>query len=676
MDIAVRYPKAEVRLQGLSVRIGPGVKNPEQDPLLARVVTIDVHDECFHEDGSWWLPCTPEVMDRAKRHLNVTFPPDAQARVAFLARAEEARKRANIWRKRPISEQRAWLDKLGVDFPEKYQPFAHQVTSVGYALQNPVPGLLLDTGLGKTYVISILYQALKKLKNLGPFLVVAPKSILRMGWGRDIEKFTTLSWLDIGDPPAPPPITACPVCKKQYPDKLVPKAHLKTHLKVKLKAAAAASEPGWPAVLKTLVEATKTEKKRDPTEDEIEAAHKAHVAEAQEPIWEAIYKRFPALRPAGTIERRERVTRALARTDVDVFVINPEQAKAFKEELKARKFSVITVDESSMMRAHDSQTTAALIDLAWSAPRRIAMSGTPRPNSNLELWGQFAMLDACFGHRYRVFRDKFFQVDYTGYQWLSRPGKDVIFSEMIEERTLRYKLEDCVDLPGEMTETREVELNDELREHYKTMLEDMIVELEDETVSTPYKLVQINKLAQITSGFIFDAEKNALHLSDKNPKMQETISVARRLVEEEGRSVVIWVRFSELEAEAIKATLGKYGVSTLIGGQSSTKTENEINKFLSRQNKIMVANPASAKFGHTWVHATVCIFHSYDYSWENYYQAKHRIYRIGQANKVTYINIVARKTVDKIIMAALARKEDESAVVIDRKFISELKKTL
>ncbi len=663
LDLAARYPEHTVTLEGLSLRLR-GVKGPDADALLAREVACEISDEAYWVHQSWWIPAQPASAEAMIKRLGAKLPPEAEKRVEWLQRVAEARKRANVWRALPAHEKELWVRKQGLR-PKAEQPLQHQHTSIGYGLQLPVWGAFLDTGLGKTYIMAQIFQILKEQKGAGPFLVVAPKSLLREAWGADIERHTFLSWMDIGDPPAPEPLTKCPACGRDYVDKPVPKAHLKTHLKVRLDLAAA-----------SVLAHFKPTGDKDEDVERDKATKKALVAEACEPIWDKLYTKHPDLRAAGSINHAERVAAAISKNDVDVYVINPDRAKVAKDVLKARKFSMLAVDESSMMRAHDSQTTQALIDIGWSVPRRCAMSGTPRPNSNLELWGQFAMLDACFSHAYERYKQKYFQVDISGFHWLTRPGMDAKLADIIEERTLRFKLNDCVDLPPETTETREVDLSDEIRVHYATMLKDMIVQLDDDKVSTPYKLVQINKLAQITSGFIYDHDGKVQYLSDGNPKLTETIGITKKLVEEEGRSVVIWIRFSAVEAMALQLALGKLGVSVLVGGMSSDQIQKSSQDFKSGRNKVMVAHPLSAKFGHTWTHATACIFHSYDYSWENYYQAKHRIYRIGQKQPVTYINIVARKSVDRIIMKALERKEGESAVVIDRQFVKDLKSTL
>ncbi len=616
-----------------------GLPSPETSPIIARELACEVSDTA-HWRGDhkhWIVPATPRVVERLKKRLDIVVNGEAGDFVGYLDALTRAQERACVFRdKTPFERQVAWLN--GAGFRAKEPPLAHHVTSVGFALIGGCVALFLDTGTGKTFVAATLIQMLKDRaeaagKPRPRWLAVAPKSIVRVGWGADIERFTWLSWADLSEVEAPPPMTACPHCGKTYEDKPVPKAHLKKHMK--------------PLIAKL---------------GEVSA-------------FDQVYERFPGLRPRGAVGRDERVSAALDRNDIDVYVINPEQMKLNHEALMRHKWDGIVVDESSMMRDHSSQTTKCLIELGDKCRRKIVMSGTPRPNSSRELWGQFAFVDYGLGPVYSKFRDKYFESDQQGWNWRERPGMEEELRRIIFARAIRYRLEDCVDLPGEQYEDHEVDLTPEIRTHYKSMLKDMLVELQDDTVATAYKLVQLNKLAQIASGFIYDQDKEAHFLGD-NPKANETVATARRLIEDENRSVVIWIRFPETEGALIRQKLSKFGVSTLWGGMNAAQIEESVKRFKDGRNKVMIAHPLSAKFGHTWVQATISIFHSYDYSWENYYQAKRRIYRIGQKQPVVHINVVARKTVDKIIIKRLKEKERSSASMIDRDVIDALKEGL
>jgi SNF2 family DNA or RNA helicase len=637
-DFDPNLVKVELKLGAFHVK---GVPSPESSPVIAREMACEISDTAHWrgDHKNWVLPATSKTALLLEKRLGIKVTGDNKDFVDYLAKVNEAQKKACAFMELPLAEQQAFLDKIGVRCKEPL--LDHQVASVGFSLIGGCVALFLDTGTGKTCVAATIMQSIKdRWERAGSqgerpkFLAIAPKSIVRVGWGADVEKFTWLTWTDLTDAEPPPALTVCPRCGRDFKDKPPPKAHLKTHLKVKIDML------------------------------------------GEEKAFQELYAKVPGLRPRGAISREERVEALLNRKDIDLYVINPEQLKINAGIFMRHKFSLIVVDESSMMRDHSSQTTKTIVDLGDKCKRKIVMSGTPRPNSSRELWGQFAFVDYSLGPVYSKFRDKYFESDQQGWNWRERPGMEEELRRIIFGRAIRYRLEDCVDLPGEQFEDHEVDLTPEIKAHYKTMLKEMMVELEDDTIATPYKLVQINKLAQIASGFIYDKEKNAHYLGDSNPKVNETVATARRLIEDENRSIVIWIRFSDTEGRLLQEKLKKFGVSVLWGGMNPKQIEKSVTDFKSGINKVMIAHPLSAKFGHTWTQATISIFHSYDFSWENYYQARHRIYRYGQKEKVVHINIVARRTVDSKIIRRLLEKEQKSAMMIDREFIESLKEDL
>jgi SNF2 family DNA or RNA helicase len=372
----------------------------------------------------------------------------------------------------------------------------------------------------------------------------------------------------------------------------------------------------------------------------------------------------------GQDSREELVRRAL-KSDNQVFLINPEAFKICIDVLMEAEWDMMIVDESSMLKSPKSKITKSTIAFGAGVPRRICMTATPRPNSSLDLWGQMAFLDTCLGGNFYDFRRRFYYKGYDGFSWAPKDSSvDMMIRDIIFDRSIRYRLDDCVDLPGENYQYIEVELEGELRAHYDDMHRRMMVQLKDDTVETSFLIVQINKLAQITSGFIFDDLGQAQFLGN-SPKIEATLQTARQMLDVEERGVVIWIRFRE-EARILEEALKKYGVSTMHGG--TRDSEASARAFKDGKTRVMIAHAASAKFGHTWVkHCNAAIFHSYDYSWENFYQAKRRIYRIGQKEKVTYFPVIAKGTVDEQIIEAVMRKEADSDSVIDSNFIDRLK---
>jgi SNF2 family DNA or RNA helicase len=66
-----------------------------------------------------------------------------------------------------------------------------------------------------------------------------------------------------------------------------------------------------------------------------------------------------------------------------------------------------------------------------------------------------------------------------------------------------------------------------------------------------------------------------------------------------------------------------------------------------------VGNPQTGGYGITLTEASTVIYYSNGYDLEKRLQSEDRAHRIGQKKSVTYIDLIAEKTVDEKIVKAL-----------------------
>ena len=174
----------------------------------------------------WTLPLHPQVIETL---FAIGLPLDADLRAWHQEQQALATKRAqaNGFKTCDVVELRARLAAAGVRSKRELRD--HQVRAVAYALKLPACGLFLDTGTGKTAVAAVTMQALVDRDPQKRFLVVAPKSILVVGWGRDLDSFSWLPWVNLSDPPARVAVNTCPVCGRRFKAH-VSWAHVRTHM--------------------------------------------------------------------------------------------------------------------------------------------------------------------------------------------------------------------------------------------------------------------------------------------------------------------------------------------------------------------------------------------------------------------------------------------------------------
>ena len=72
--------------------------------------------------------------------------------------------------------------------------------------------------------------------------------------------------------------------------------------------------------------------------------------------------------------------------------------------------------------------------------------------------------------------------------------------------------------------------------------------------------------------------------------------------------------------------------------------------------RFFVGNPQTGGYGITLTAASDVIYYSNSFDLEKRLQSEDRAHRIGQTNRVTYVDLIAPKTVDEKIVKALRDK--------------------
>ena len=113
----------------------------------------------------------------------------------------------------------------------------------------------------------------------------------------------------------------------------------------------------------------------------------------------------------------------------------------------------------------------------------------------------------------------------------------------------------------------------------------------------------------------------------------------------------------------------KYGEETcaLFYGKTPSEERQEIvEKFQDPNNplRFFIGQPRTGGYGLTLTEATTVIYYSNGYDLEVRLQSEDRAHRIGQTNKVTYVDIITEKTVDEKILKALRSKINIASSVL------------
>jgi SNF2 family DNA or RNA helicase len=233
--------------------------------------------------------------------------------------------------------------------------------------------------------------------------------------------------------------------------------------------------------------------------------------------------------------------------------------------------------------------------------------------------------------------------------------------DLLEQHSYRVLKKDCIkDLPPKTFETVYFEMDAKHRKLYDQLKRDMHIEIEDD-LFVYNKLTIINKLQQVTSGFLKIGDEETAMLDNK-----QRIDCLLETVDYIDDQIIIWARFRK-EIELIVDALRKAGHSVVEyhGGINTKQREHAIDSFQDGSSKFFIGQQQAGGKGLTLTAAgTVIFFSNIHGDLELRLQAEDRAHRIGTTKSVNYIDIVALDTIDERIAELLQEKEETSAVVM------------
>ncbi len=361
--------------------------------------------------------------------------------------------------------------------------------------------------------------------------------------------------------------------------------------------------------------------------------------------------------------------------NLHVLVMNVEAFSTKKGLQFALKFlnshkTLMAVDESTTIKTPSAKRTKSILALSKSAKYRRILTGSPITKSPLDLYTQCGFLDEdllgfssyyAFRSRYahmieRNFGGRRVQI-VKSYQRLDE------LSKLIEPFSYRVLKEDCLDLPEKIFIKREIELTDEQEKLYSTMKQMALATLNGKLLTAPNVLTQLMRLHQITCGHFKSDDGKIQEL--KNNRLEELMSI---LEETEGKAI-IWANYIydiERIVEAIKKEYGDDSVVQYYGAIHTDERQKNIERFQDPQSpfRFFVGNPQTGGYGITLTAANTVIYYSNGYDLEKRLQSEDRAHRIGQKKSVTYIDLIAEKTIDEKIVKALRKKIDIASQIM------------
>ena len=331
----------------------------------------------------------------------------------------------------------------------------------------------------------------------------------------------------------------------------------------------------------------------------------------------------------------------------------------------ALRFDTLVMDEISRLRHVSSQRFKLLKRVLPTFRRRWGLTGSPAANGLEGLFGQAYAVDIgrTFGPYITHFRTKYFIPD--GFDYRPQPdGAERIYADL-SPLALRTAAEDHLDLPELVQHIIRVDLPPAARKAYDEMEKDLLTAINTDVVAAATTGAALSKCRQIASGGLY-LDSTGLGMPRQGPRKTgklhsaKTDALAELVDELQGQQLLVTYEFHH-DLARLQARFGDD--IAVIGGGTSTKAAGTIiSDWNAGRLRLLFGHPASMGHGLNLQGAGCAHVCHYSPTWdfELWDQVNRRILRQGTtAHRVVVHSIVARDTVDEMILGMLRAKNKE-----------------
>jgi SNF2 family DNA or RNA helicase len=359
--------------------------------------------------------------------------------------------------------------------------------------------------------------------------------------------------------------------------------------------------------------------------------------------WDHLHLKFSTV--LGSASQREAALAAKA----DCYVINRENLVWLCEYYNHQlPFDMLVIDESSSFKNHQAKRFKSLRKALPCFDRVVILTGTPSPNTLMDIWAQVYLLDRgkALGRTIGIYRQKYFKPGQTNgfvvYNYILLPGADRLIHEAIAHEVMSLKAADYIKLPKRMDNIVEINLPAKAMKLYKQMEKDFILSMGDEDITAATAAALSNKLLQMANGAVYDNDQSVIQLH--NAKLEKLMEIQEL---NEGQPILVFYAYKH-DLANLKATFPD---------ARELKTARDMDNWNAGKIKMLLAHPASTAYGlNLQEGGHIVVWYGLTWSLELYQQANARLHRQGQQKPVIIHHLVAKGTMDERVMKALSNK--------------------
>ncbi len=357
----------------------------------------------------------------------------------------------------------------------------------------------------------------------------------------------------------------------------------------------------------------------------------------------------------------------------NIFVINRENVPWLVDHYRNNwPFDMVVIDESSSFKSHQAKRFKSLKNIRGHIKRLVELTGTPSPNGLTDLWAQLYLLDGGkrLGRTLTEYRNNYFipaaRNATTIFSYEPRTGAEEKIQERIRDICISLSAKDYLSLPARIDNVRYIQLDSKARKAYQEMERERILELPEGILDAGSAAVLSGKLLQLANGAVYRTreliqegraveKKEIVEIHDN--KLEGFLELLEEL---NGRNALVFYNFQH-DLVRIRRLLE---TSKLVVRE--LKTPADIAAWNAGEINVLLAHPASVAYGlNLQQGGNDVVWFGLNWNLELYQQANARLHRQGQKHTVYIHHLLAAGTVDEDVIAALQRKGDCQAALLE-----------
>ena len=338
----------------------------------------------------------------------------------------------------------------------------------------------------------------------------------------------------------------------------------------------------------------------------------------------------------------------------DIYVINYELLLKRSGDLEKVGIRTIVCDEVHNLRSKTTQKYKAVKKLAAlpTVQYRIGLSGTPIYNRGSEIWPIIDILKPGLLGSFKEFCEYFCYVNDKGKAIVLENKRASLRNELQKHVMLRRKKADVLKELKDKVRYKEVIASD--TDYYLEELDKIWKKLEDEQKEAQ---TEFSKSASYHRAI--QSERQIAGVA----KLPHVINFVKNIMEIE-ESVVVFCHHKVIH-KLLHESLQEFSPVSIIGGQSDSTRQDQIDKFQKGESKLMIAGIRAGNVGINLTKAKYVIFAELDWSPAIHRQAEDRLHRIGQKNTVFAYYLIGNGTLDDHVASILVDKSYEIDAIMD-----------